>query len=295
MDLRQLKYFLAIAEEGQITAAAQKLHIAQPPLSYQLGLLEKELGVTLVKREARGIQLTGAGELLKARAQQILELASSAAREVRHYDQGLSGTLSIGTISSSGGVVPNPYMLEFTQSYPRVRFEIQEGNSFQVIEMLEKGRIDLGIVRTPFKHHGIERRYAPQEPMVAVMPPGYLCGQAPDSVTLQELRDQPLIIYRRFDSLIHEVFLEEDIIPYICCVNDDARTTLSWARAGFGVGIVPQSALLTQGNGGLTCKAIDCEQLCTRLAVIWMKERYLSTLGKRFVELFELRNPFAGP
>ncbi len=287
MDLKQLRYFLAIAEEGQITAAAQKLHIAQPPLSYQLSLLEKELGVALVRREPRGIQLTGAGELLKKRAEQILELASSTAGEIRHYEKGISGTLSIGTISSSGGVVPNRYMLEFTKNYPDVRFEIHEGNSFEVIEMLEKRVIDLGIVRTPFKHHEVECRYAPLEPMMAVMPGDYLCGGSETSVTLEELKDQPLIIYRRFDALIHEVFLDEGIVPFICCKNDDARTTLSWARAGFGIGIVPESALLMLGNAELTCKAIVCEELRTRIALIWMKNRYLSPLGKMFVDFFE--------
>ncbi|MGI6005758.1 MAG: LysR family transcriptional regulator, partial [Christensenellales bacterium] len=244
MNLKQLKYFLAIAQERQITAAAKKLHISQPPLSYQLSLLERELGVTLVTRGPRGIQLTGAGELLKDRAEQILELASSAAREVAYYEKGMFGTLSIGTISSSGGVVPGRLMLDFTKNYPNVRFEIHEGNSFEVIEMLEKRIVDIGIVRTPFKHDMIDCRYAPLEPMMAVMPENYVCGRQPERIELSELKAYPLIIYRRFEALLHEVFSEAGIAPFICCKNDDARTTLAWAHAGLGIGIVPQSALL---------------------------------------------------
>ncbi|ADY55836.1 transcriptional regulator, LysR family [Syntrophobotulus glycolicus DSM 8271] len=286
MDLKQLKYFLAIAEEQQITAAAKKLHIAQPPLSYQLNLLEQELGVKLVKRGPRNVELTDAGKLLRKRAEQILDLASSAKHEVENYGKGLCGVLAVGTISSSGGVVPNQYMLEFTKYYPEVRFEIYEGNTFTVIEMLEKGIVDLGIVRTPFQQKMFDCRYAPLEPMVAVMTESRLCGQSEHNIELEELANQPLIIYRRFDALIQAVFAELGLEPFICCKNDDARTTLLWAQANFGIGIVPKSALLTIGPSQLICKEILHDKMKTRIAAIWMKNRYLSPLAQRFVELF---------
>ena len=287
MDLKQLRYFLAVAEEGQLTAAAQKLHITQPPLSYQLAALERELGTTLLERGPRGVRLTEAGELLKARASQILDLASSAVRELENFDKGLQGTLAIGTISSSGGVVPNRHMLAFTREHPKVRFEIHEGNSFEVIDMLERGVIDLGVVRTPFQSTGLECRYAPPEPMMALVPPGHRCGEQADSVSLEELQGQPLILYRRFEALLRQVFGQHGLTPTLYCVNDDARTTMAWAGAGFGVGIVPQSALLMPADDGLVRKAIRCEELTTRLAVIWVGQRYLSPLARAFVELFE--------
>lgn len=281
-----MRYFLTIAEEGQITAAARKLHIAQPPLSYQLGLLERELGVPLVRRGPRGIELTEAGKLLYKRAEQMLSMAASARREIENYGRGVAGTLSVGTISSAAGLVPNRAMLEFVQYYPEVRFEIHEGNTFSVIEMLEKGIVELGIVRTPFPSGGLICRYFEAEPMVAVMTERNVCGAMPDAVTLQELADRPLILYRRFEALICGAFAGIGREPFVCCKNDDARTTLSWAKTGFGVGIVPRSALLTMISNPLICKEIRCEELRTQFAVIRPKNRSLSPLAEWFVELF---------
>ena len=106
MNLRQLEYFMAIAEEHQITAAARRLHITQPPLSYELSSLERELGVKLIERGPRSAELTEAGQLLYARAERILSLTSAATREVKSFGQGTSGTLSVGIISSAGGFRP---------------------------------------------------------------------------------------------------------------------------------------------------------------------------------------------
>lgn len=287
VDLKQLRYFLAIAEEGQITAAARRLHMEQPPLSYQLRLLEKELGVRLVERGARHIRLTGAGELLRQRASQILSLADSAKKEVMDYGKEMSGVLSIGTISSSGGIVPNRGMLAFRKNYPNIRFEIHEGNTFAVLDMLEKGIIEIGVVRTPFRSRsGLNLRYAALDPMVAAMPEKYRCGETGRPIRLRELEGRPLILYRRLESLIYEAFARAGVEPFFCCKNDDARTALLWARAGMGIAIVPKSALLTVGAGNLTVREIECRELRTRMAVIWQKQRYLSSLGRKFIEFF---------
>lgn len=286
MNLKQLKYFITIAEERQITAAAKKLHIAQPPLSYQLSLLEQELGVTLIKRGPRNAELTDAGKLLYKRAGQILDMTTSTAHEIESYGKGMRGVLSIGAISSSGGIVPNRNMLEFTEHYPDIRFEIHEGNTFAIIDMLEKGIIDLGIVRTPFQHDRLYCRYSAPEPMAAVMKKGRVCGKDENSITIRELEKEPLIIYRRFEALIHEAFSDEGVSPFICCLNDDARTTYVWARKGFGIGILPKSALLVLDTKDLICKDILSDKLKTQIAVIWEKNRCLSPLAQRFTELF---------
>lgn len=286
MNLKQLKYFLMIVEEGQITAAAKKLHIAQPPLSYQLRMLEEELGVQLMKRGSRNITLTPAGKLLKERAEQIFSLTTSTTRELELYKKGNAGTLAIGTISSSSTIIPDASIAKFAELYPNIQFDIHEGNSYEVIDMLDKGIIDVGIVRTPFRKSGLTVRYAKTEPIVAVFPMGEVIGKNKDIISLKELEREPLIIYRRFNELLQSVFETEQIIPNIRCRNDDARTTLNWTKAGLGVGVVPLSALSFHDRKTLQYKAINAKELLTQMAVVWKTDRQHSALTLDFIEAF---------
>ncbi|WP_310829038.1 LysR family transcriptional regulator [Paenibacillus pedocola] len=287
MDIRQLKYFLAIAEEGQITSAARKLQMAQPPLSQQLRLLEEELGVKLVERGPRSVQLTDAGVILRGRAQQILELADSTTREINDFVNGLQGTLSIGTVSSSAATLLQDRLLEFHKMYAGVKFEIHEGNTYTIIDLLNKGIIEVGIVRTPFNSTSLECVYAAAEPMIAVMTAEYDWSSGETSIDIGELKSRPLIIYRRFEQLIRETCLEHGFNPDVFCMNDDARTTLLWANAGLGIGIIPRSALGLASNSNLVSKEIRSDTLNTRVAAVWMKDKYLSSLASKFIESFQ--------
>ena len=112
MDLKQLRYFMAIVEERQITAAARRLHMAQPPLSNQMKMLEDEIGLQLFRRGPHHIELTEAGELLAARAAQLLDMAAMTKRELQDLKQGLCGTLAIGTVSSSGNLLMHKTIAE---------------------------------------------------------------------------------------------------------------------------------------------------------------------------------------
>ena len=286
MDLRQLRYFVAIAEEGQITSAARVLKMAQPPLSQQLKLLEDELGTPLFERRARGMRLTDAGRLLLNRARQLIELSDETVREIEDFKGGYDGTLYIGTVSSCGAVLLDENMASFRRNYPGVRFEIHEGNTFQLIELLRRGLIEIGIVRTPFGTADFTCRYAKEEPMVAAMtqklnPAG---GEAP--LYVSALKNLPLIVYRRFDALIGEACLASGFEPTVVCENDDARTTVLWANAGLGVAVVPRSAVGLAANQNLVRREIESDRLVTRIAAIWPRGRRLSAPAEKFVEGF---------
>ena len=152
MDIRQLRYFCAIAEEGQISRAAQRLHIAQPPLSYQLKLLEEELGVKLVDRNTRSLSLTQAGRVFYQRAEQILGMLQAAASEVKDVEYGVNGILAIGSPPAIGNMYIPERIARFHEEYPYVRFQWREGNTFRVLELLESDMIEFGIVRLPVHH-----------------------------------------------------------------------------------------------------------------------------------------------
>lgn len=288
MDLRQLRYFVTVVEEGQITAAARQLHMAQPPLSQQIQLLEKELGVDLFIREHRHMELTEAGKLLYERARQILNLSDSARREISDFKQGLKGTLHIGTVSSSGSVILSSAMRDFHQEHESVHFEIYDGNTFEVIDMLHKGLVEIGIVRTPFKAGSFHCKILNEEPMVAALPRELDWCPGRTHITLQELDQKPLIIYRRFDQLLHDTCISQDITPVLFCRNDDARTTILWANAGLGIAVTPASAVNLAAHDNLSVKIIDEPTLRTRIAAIWPKGRYLSSLGEIFIQTLQL-------
>ena len=138
MDIKQLTYFVAIVEEGSITSASKRLHISQPPLSNQLKILEEEIGVKLMERGPRNITLTEAGKLLYNRAINILKLTDATTRELCDLKKGVQGTISLGTVSSSGAVLLNRRVIEFNKAYPNIKFHIHEGNTFELIELIDR-------------------------------------------------------------------------------------------------------------------------------------------------------------
>lgn len=287
MDIKQLKYFYTIAEEGKITTAAKKLHIAQPPLSYQLKNLETELGVKLVDRGSRSIRLTDAGLMLYNRAKQILNLTQTTIDEINDFKEGTHGTLSLGTVSSSGAPLVNNILTKFHNKYPYVNFEIHEGNTYELLEILNRGIIEAAIVRTPFNTYDLNSIYLPYEPMVAAMTEAINYSDS-NTTDIKDLANKPLIFYRRFEKLIYEACENSGFHPKVFCKNDDARTTLLWANAGLGIAIVPKSSVGLIGSSNLICKEINDTSLSTRLAAIWPKNSYISSTAKNFFEMFKL-------
>ena len=282
MNLKQLEYFVAIAEEGQITAAARRLHISQPPLSYELRELERELDTQLVRRGPRGVTLTEAGRLLHERATRILAMATATAREVSSVGKGLTGTLAIAVAHATAGLAPGARLAELALRAPDVAIELREGTVSEVIELVSSGIVEVGIVRTPFPTAELRCRYAPAEPLVAVMPPALERGDEM-SVTLDQLAGAPLICDRR-----GALALPDGTVPF--CLMEDDRTTCAAAAAGLGIGLVPQTLLTVCDTGNCFIKTVTEKSLETRAAVIWKADRALSPLAERAVALLgELR------
>lgn len=295
MDIRQLLYFTTIAEEGSISAAAKKLHLSQPPLSYQMKLLEEELHLPLIERSARGIALTEAGRVLYKRAQGILELSELTRKEMLAMASGFTGTLHIGTVSSSGASLLGWRIPAFHQKHPQIGFAIHEGNTFELMEMLESGLIELAIVRTPFHNDQLNCLYLSPEPMIAAgaaffFPAGMPSGQP---ISLELLGHAPVILYRRFEKILLSLCEQKGITPQVFCIADDARTTLMWAEAGLGVAVVPQSAYRIMPHHNMVYGELSEEDLHTRIAAVCKKGCSLSWAAQQFLEIFAQHPPSA--
>ena len=295
MEIRQLEYFRAVVDAGTISGAARVLHMTQPPLSYQMKLLEEELHLPLIERSARGIALTEAGRVLYKRAQGILELSELTRKEMLAMASGFTGTLHIGTVSSSGASLLGWRIPAFHQKYPQIGFAIHEGNTFELMEMLESGLIELAIVRTPFHNDQLNCLYLSPEPMIAAgaasfFPAGMPSGQP---ISLELLGHAPVILYRRFEKILLSLCEQKGITPQVFCIADDARTTLMWAEAGLGVAVVPQSAYRIMPHHNMVYGELSEEDLHTRIAAVCKKGCSLSWAAQQFLEIFAQQPPSA--
>lgn len=282
MNLKQLKYFLVVAEERQITSAAKKLFIAQPPLNYQLKQLEKEIGAQLFIRNAHGMELTEEGKAFQKYAEKIVDLSLTATSQIRQIKTGELGKIRIGVISSCRGVVPNKQFKKLIEYYPNVSFEIHEANTFGIIEQLQDGIIDLGIVRTPFNLEGLNFKDFHQEPMVAVTNNNDFDRGKIEH--LSQLKGKPIILYRRFQEIFNRSFRHQGIRPFYAVTCDDARTAIHWADEGLGIALVPQSIAQTYAKSSIV--SIKHAHWVTHLNIVWRKDRQVTPLMEKIIEMF---------
>lgn len=280
MNLKQLRYFLVVAEEKQITAAAKRLYIAQPPLSYQLKQLEKELGAQLFKRTAHGIELTDVGQIFQSYANEIISLAQNAENQVHKTISGELGTIAIGMASSSTGLIPMNSFNELRKYYPEISFDIYEDNTYGILDKLEKKTIDLGIVRTPYNQTGLNTKTLTTEKMMAIsVDPDF---KQKKELRIKDLADQPLIIYRRFEDIFNQTFAHHGLKPFYAVKCDDSRTAITWAKRKMGVALVPESIATTYAQENMI--AIKHANWITHLQLVWRKDHQVTPLMKKIID-----------
>jgi DNA-binding transcriptional LysR family regulator len=283
VDIKQLAYFRAIVTEGHITGAAKKLFMTQPSLSQQLKLLEAELGVKLIERGSRRITLTEAGRLLYDRAGQVLNVLDTTAAELKELQDGYKGTLSLGTIASSGVTLLPGLIRSFHQQYPNIKFQLWEGDTRRILDLLNNGLVELGIVRSAFDTELYHSADLPPEPMIIAMSQEWSSGQEVPRISMEELANKPLLLHRSNEQMITECCQQYGFEPQILCKGDDVRSLLVLANEGLGLALVPKSALGLVPSQTLTYREISGSPLGIKKSVIWIKKRKLSTIAKHFL------------
>ena len=291
MDIKQLINFITIVEEGNITKAAQKLHISQPPLSNQLKALEEELGVKLIERGSRKVTLTDVGNLLYKRGKDMVNVFESTLNEVEDFKSGIEGVLKIGAVSTCNQFIPNELISPYAKQYPKVKFELYEGNTYEVVDMIERGIVDIGVVRTPFNSENLCCLNLRKEPMVVVVNKnGEKFGfEYREKIDLKDLDGKPIVIYRRYEKLIMDVLQLNKVKANIYCLNDDSRTTIAWAQAGLAIGIVPKS-IIDNSNKEIEVYELDEEELKTQISVAWMENKYLHRSARNLLDMIRKSN-----
>uniref|UniRef100_UPI00258CDA27 LysR family transcriptional regulator n=1 Tax=uncultured Selenomonas sp. TaxID=159275 RepID=UPI00258CDA27 len=276
MEIKDMRAFYAIVEEGNISHAAQRLDIAQPALSRQMKRLETQLGVQLFERGSRRIRLTDAGRVLYSRVEHILGMVDGTVREITEIGSGVAGCIRLGTITTSGAMLLPELITEFHRRYPQVTFQLWEGEGTRILELLDNRVIEIGITRTQVDARVYESIVLPNEPLVLIMNKAHDIGSDAQKVRLAELKDQPLIIPLRWQSMFTANCRKLGFEPNILCVSDSIVQDLLLAKMGMGMAILPISSKTLLTDGDLTYKKLVDPEITTHTVVAWRKNRTLS-------------------
>lgn len=286
MEIKDMRAFYAIVEEGNISHAAQRLDIAQPALSRQMKRLEESLGVQLFERGSRRIRLTEAGRVLYQRIEHILGMVDGTVREITDIGTGVAGTIRLGTITTSGAMLLPELITDFRKRYPSVTYQIWEGEGARILELLDNRVIEIGITRTQVDSKMYESIVLPNEPLVVIMNREQEVGQEKETVKLSELSAAPMIVPLRWQSLFVQNCRKAGFAPNIVCVSDSIVQDLLLAKMGVGYALLPISSrtLLTDGN--LLCKKLVEPEMSTHTVIAWLRGGTLSTASSHLIDMF---------
>ncbi|MCI3986307.1 transcriptional regulator BsdA [Bacillus vallismortis] len=290
MDIRQLRYFITIAQEQKITSAAKKLHMAQPPLSRQLKQLEDELGVILFDRnKKKQMTLTYEGTVFLKRAKEILHRFEDAVIEVQELKEEVAGTLAVGSTIYCAALMLEK-VTQMKEKYPHLTFNIWENEPATLLELLESRQIDAAVTTTLIKSDTVQFKQLDDIPCVLVLSEeaGYPCG---DTIKMEDIPSFPLILLRPvngkgvYNQVMNE-FQRLNLKPRTVCECHDSATLLSLVSSGFGASILPVTMIPVHMRNHVHTIRIENNPFIMKPAVMWRTDSYLPKPVQQFLDLF---------
>lgn len=280
MDIRALRYFVAVAGTGHMTRAAEQLGIQQPPLSQQIKALERELGVLLFKRHPRGVALTDAGRLFQVEALRMLQDMDAMKQRMARVANGQAGTLAVGFTSSAAAHRFMPEALRaFRRAHPDVELQLREDNAAEVTEALAAGRLHCGLLRVPVaRPEGLLFETLLREPVLVAMPSDHRFAVAAGKkssrpLPLSKLCEEGIILVRRpgapgryaeLLALCHAKGLRPRVVAEV----DRMMTNLNLVAAGVGLSVVPASMTGVHAHAIAYTRLADGGQLDAPLTLV---------------------------
>ena len=295
MELRQLRYLVALADERHFTRAAAREHVAQPALSQQIRRLEAELGLALVQRTTRSVSMTEAGEALVARARRALAEIDAARAELGGLLGVQAGRLSIGALHTMGPIDLGALLASFHSHHPAVELSVREQSSDELAEMLRDDAIELAFLSVTERIHSRGLTLYPllTEELVAVLPPAHRLARR-RRVRLVELADEPFISFRegaRLRELLVSAAETKGFEPRIAFESNESRNIRSLVSRGLGVAIVPRSDADEPG-AAIAVAALVEPSLTRDVTLALRSQRRLSPAAMAFIAL--TRSVFPG-
>ena len=284
MELRTLHYFTVVARELNITRAAEKLNMSQPPLSNQIKALEEELGVQLFIRGKRHLELTEEGALLLRRAVQMQELADKTRQEIASLREGMTGTIYLSMVEGRAPFLAAQWIAGFREEFPLVRYNLWNGSSDDVLDRLHKGLADLAVIAAPYDTEHLEGFSVGQEPWAAMFHPDHPLAKEPgEAIPLSSLVGEPLIVPSRKSRVeaIRRWFGEIGAEPQILCEMSNYMDAVALTSQGVGVSIFPQTVGVS--NGLVVSKVVTQPARQAEYILVWNKGQAPSGLTREFI------------
>jgi len=274
MNIKRLRYFLAIAEHRHFGRAAQALHISQPPLSQQIGALEKEIGVKLFTRSTRHVDLTEAGRALCERITPALRQVDQAIAYAQLVHSGMAGPLRAGFVTTSADFLSG-ILLTFRNRYPEANIECHHMTSDEQASALHDGRIDVGLVRSLPPDPDISYKTISRDPLYVALPAQHPLSSM-NTVPVSALADQPFVMWDRNHSAglatrVKDLCREHGFTPKVAFEVVNAQALLSLVAGGLGIAVVPEPALRMR-QAGLTYKRLRGKNTFAQLLLAWRRD-----------------------
>ncbi|MBO6113097.1 MAG: LysR family transcriptional regulator [Lachnospiraceae bacterium] len=287
MELRHIRYFLAVADELNFTKAAEKLMIAQPPLSRQIKDLEEELGAELFERKPHSLSLTEEGVHFRQYARQIMELVGKSIDDIGELKSGLQGRLYIASVEGSAPYLLGEWIAGFSRENPNVQYDLWSGTTDEILHRLEKSLCELAVIMKPFNGEGVDAVTVYREPWAAVIPEGDPLAKKKGTWILpKDLEGRELIIPSR-ESRRREIrsWMPDPEKPLnVRCRVAHITSAAELARQGVGITIFPTTRGMLEANGGVVVKPIKHKAAMAEYCLIKSSSRTLSKAGQMFYD-----------
>lgn len=284
MEVHQLRYFVAVAQTGSFTRAAEHCHVSQPALSQQIQKLERNLGHPLFNRLGKRAVLTEAGKILLQQAEQILSMLENAERQVRDFDQFAHGQLAIGAIPTIAPYVLPDVLQAYTQRFPKVELLMHEDLTAHLVQAVAMGELDLALVALPIHDARLIAEALLTEPLLLALPKRHPLA-ARSRVSLDDVRTERFILLDEMHCLGEQMLAicRQEGCHRIGCRSSQLSTVQALIALGQGISLLPAMARAADHNPHIVYRPVSRGGVERTVAVIWHRDRYHGAAATHFL------------
>ena len=286
MEMHQLRYFIAVAEEENFTRAAEKCFVSQPSLSAQIIKLESELGAKLFNRLGRRVELTSAGTFFEKRARSILMEAENAQREISEGEGEPRGRLRVGVTPTVGPYLLPPVLASCRERYPELEIRVEESQRRLLMDSLVDGRLDVVISSYSGEVANVEAEPILQESLNLVVPQNHALANKQE-ISIQDFKDEPLILLGEslvLGEKVLELFGRNNFEPKIAAVCSQVSTAKALVHSGVGLSILPEMARETVSPYNVVFRTLISSRMTRLLFALTHERRYVTSGAQAFLK-----------